>query len=469
MCTFPQSDHDHFRTLLYRNNASEILVETTDNGRRLPTVAIPRRTRVAAEITATIQSRWNLAACCLFSLPSDAFSEDWPRYQVAEVSPDDSKSPTGMQWFTTESLNAEPLAESADLVAIQQSQAMFDRYRGCTLSGFFGKPGWLRIVTDWVRDNAAISGLNLTGKFLQFNASPTFSLIRFETDGPALWFKAVGRPNLHEYSITLKLASAFPNFVPKILAAKPEWNAWLTSEGQGSHPDERSGVRVWIAVARQLAQLQIATAGQALHLIDAGCHDVRASSLSDAVDPFLQAIAGFMQQQTKASPAPLSRTELSQLGIHLRKALSNLVDSGVPNVLGHLDLNPGNILVTKNNCIFLDWEEACVGQPVLTLQYLLEHLRRLRSMNEHWQRKLISAYVETWRCFVQPRVLIESLEVAPCLAAFAHAVAGDLWRKVDPQRDAASARYLRSLARRMKREADAWPAAQSQRSVPCQN
>ena len=133
MCTFPQSDHDHFRTLLYRNHASEILVETTDNGRRLPTVAIPRRTRVAAEITATIQSRWNLAACCLFSLPSDAFSQDWPRYQVAEVGAEGSKSPSGMQWFTTESLNAEPLAESADLVAIQQSQATFDRYRGYTL------------------------------------------------------------------------------------------------------------------------------------------------------------------------------------------------------------------------------------------------------------------------------------------------------------------------------------------------
>jgi hypothetical protein len=119
MCTFPQSDHDHFRTLLYRNNASEILVATTDNARRLPTVAIPRGTRVAAEITATMQSRWNLAACCLFSLPSDAFSQDLPRYQVAEVSPDDSKSPTGMQWCTAESLNAEPLTESATTVSIQ--------------------------------------------------------------------------------------------------------------------------------------------------------------------------------------------------------------------------------------------------------------------------------------------------------------------------------------------------------------
>jgi len=44
-------------------------------------------------------------------------------------------------------------------------------------------------------------GLRLSGEFRQLNASPTFALLRLETTGQALWFKAVGEPNLREFPI----------------------------------------------------------------------------------------------------------------------------------------------------------------------------------------------------------------------------------------------------------------------------
>jgi hypothetical protein len=374
-----------------------------------------------------------------------------------------------MQWRAVPSLSVDTFVESADHRAMECSLGMMDQHQSKALPGFFRRPGWLRAVKEWIEGQAATAGFRLTGTFRQLNASPTFSLIRFETDGPALWFKAVGAPNLGEYSITLALASAFPNFVPQVLAAKPEWNAWLTTEVAGSHPDGRSRHYVWTAVARQIAKLQIATIGHSQHLMDAGCHDARTLSLVGAVEPFLEATAGFMKRQTTTSPAPLSRTDLLLLGRQLRNALSALADSDIPDVLGHLDLNPRNILVSENSCIFLDWAEACIGHPVLAFQLFLEHLRRLHSIHDQRQEELVRAYVEAWRPLVEPRQLLQALGFAPLLAAFAHVIGSNIWSAADPYCGDATAKLCRSISRRMKREANALSSAQSHRIDLCQN
>ena len=100
-------------------------------------------------------------------------------------------------------------------------------------------------------------GLELTGPLRQYNASPSFSLIRFETNGPAVWFKAVGEPNLREFPITLKLAELFPRFMPEVLGTKPEWNGWLSREVDGQNLGETKDIALWEQAATDLARLQI--------------------------------------------------------------------------------------------------------------------------------------------------------------------------------------------------------------------
>ena len=182
-------------------------------------------------------------------------------------------------------------------------------------------------------------------------------------------------------------------------------------------------------MAQVLADLQIASFGQTLHLVDAGCRDMRLCSLVDIVQPFLEVMAGLMEQQTKVSPARLSRTEIHTLGAQLQEALSIFDNSGLPNALGHLDFNPGNILVSGNHCVFLDWAEACAGHPFVTFQYLLEHLRRLCPVSESWEPRLLSAYTAKWRFFVEPKALTETIAVARLLAPFTYAIAGGAWRE----------------------------------------
>jgi hypothetical protein len=449
MSTHKQLDVDVYRILLYRSDATELLLGRSPAGFRLPEIAIPPHTRAAEEITAAIKRSWKLETICLFFVGRNGPSES-PRYQVAEVCRLDAGAFTGARWLPVPSLLADSFEYATDFSAIAESLKWFDQYRRGELPGPFGKPGWLSEVTEWVETQAAPVGLKLTGKFRQFNASPTFSLIRFETDGAGLWFKAVGEPNLHEYPITLKLSTAFPEFLPHVLGARPEWNAWLAIEAEGSPLSSNSPDTAWAAVTESLGRLQIATLGRRFELIEAGCKDLRPCRLLEVVDPFFDTMSQLMETQTKPSPAPLSRKEFSTLGQEIRAGLQELESDGLPNALGHLDMNPCNVLISNSRGVFLDWAEAYIGPPFFTVQYLMEHHRRLR--HEECKKESLDRYWKFWDSRFSQKQVRTSVRLTPLLAVFAYAVSISAWRS--PQTIAAeSAAYLRSWARRMKREA----------------
>jgi Phosphotransferase enzyme family len=452
MCVPIQLDHDLFRILLYRKDGREILLETTWEGFRLPVLSVPAHTRNAEEVTAAIRNAWNLDTHCLFSLSDSARPQALVRDQVAETCDPNCGCPAGMEWLSVVSLSEGVFQSSSDFSVVENSLRTFEQYRRDELPGFFGKPGWLREVTEWVGAQADAIGLCLTGKFRQLNASPTFSLIRFETNGPALWFKAVGEPNLHEHSITLKLATAFLRFIPHLVGSKPEWNAWLSLEAEGSELDATSPALAWEVAAENLALLQVATLGRRLELIEVGCKDLRPWALRNLVDRFFDCMTELMERQTKPSPAPLSRNELLVLKQKITSALEELEANGLPNALGHLDLNPGNVLVSGPRCVFLDWAEAHVGPPFFSFQYLLQHWRRLRPADPANEGSFICHYTKVWRPLVSSEQIATSFKLAPMLAAFAFAASACRNPGTTPPEIAA---LLRSTVRRMKREADA--------------
>jgi hypothetical protein len=445
----PQPDCDCIRVLLFRKEADEVLFEETDEGSALPSVLVSTHSRVAEELTSAIETLWGLSIYCLFDLRGGSDAERAVHYHVAEIRCTTAEAPTGMRWASVTSLTDCP---NADVAAIHVALEAFDLHRADTSQDPFGKPGWLPAVVNWIAGEAAGVGLELTGKLRQLNASPTFSLIRFETNGPALWFKAVGEPNVHEYEITCELAGRFPRYLPRLVASRPEWNAWLSVESEGTHLTEASSTGDWENAAALLAELQIAASGNGLHLIALGCKDVRASSLLERVDPFFDCLTQLMRGQTKRSPVPLTEGEIATLAGDVRKALEELCESDVPNVLGHLDCNPGNILVSRGHSVFLDWAEGCVGHPFFTFEYLREHWGKLRGNDHTGEERLLSTYSDRWSSVVSRRQIEIDLPLIPLLAAFAYA-ARDARSFTSGDRPE-SGGFLRSITRRMKREAD---------------
>lgn len=454
------NDEEVWRIILVRRHATEFLALKNENGWALPRLAIPRRARVAQALCDRLKRVWNFDAFALCPLSLRTSCSLSPRVHAVEIAQHDPVTPEGAEWISLSTAEQFRFIESDDLTTLRALRHDF------TASGeFIGSPGTLPRIRTWVDQALEPVGLKLKTQFRQLTAGKHFSLTRFETDGGGVWFKAVGEPNLHELPISRELAATLPAFVPRILAVREDWNAWLSLEVEGRHPDESSSLHSWIEVAATLADLQIASIGKNFLFIDAGCRDVRVPALVDAVRPFLEVAAELMDGQTTDNPPRMNQHELKTLENVLFESLTDLGDLHLPDTLGHLDFNPGNILVNGSDVVFLDWSAACVGCPFLTTEYLLERLRRLQPFLQTWRNEVLSAYLERYRFLVRPQELAAGLATTPLLAVFAYALAGGAWKNPARRHDPPTAAHLRSLTRRMNAEAALWFRSSGSRSL----
>jgi hypothetical protein len=396
-----QSDTNTFRLIIVRRNGSEILFASGKSDWTLPCVQVSPRERLAQQLTAALNEQLGMQAYCLF-LPSFTASErNTPRanYAVLESIKHNDDAPRGTCWMPRTASGCQHIHPIESRGTIEESLRQLDSYISEPKAGPFGRPGWLRELFDWTQAQLAPLGLRVNGSFRQLNASPTFSLIRLETNGPAVWFKATGEPNLHELPITLSLTRLFPGYLPAILGVRPSWNAWLSEEVSNTTLDQFAELSVWERVTESLAELQIASIGKCCPLLDAQCRDLRLPDLIDLIPPFLARMAEFMDVQQKQSPPPLTAPELEFIGERVQGAISVLQDLRSPDTLGHIDLNPGNILVSPARCVFLDWAEACVTNPFITFEYLAEHLRQSNIADARGCERAATAYLRPWQSF----------------------------------------------------------------------
>jgi len=146
-------------------------------------------------------------------------------------------------------------------------------------------------------------------------------------------------------------------------------------------------------------------------------------------------------------------TAQSKGGPQLTAQITLLEDLGLPEVLGHSDLNPGNVIASVDDCVFVDWAEAYVGHPFFSFEYLLEHFRRAVGADAALESRLASCYSAPWRQLFSGEIVAEALVLAPLAAVFAYAAGSDAWKDQERLENPKVAGYFRSLARRMNREA----------------
>jgi hypothetical protein len=363
----------------------------------------------------------------------------------------DSETPNARAtWAPVSALSEDSLADSADHAALHKSLDLLRMPPDDSQP--FVRLGWFQELQTWVQEVSRPLGVELTGKFCQFNASPSFSLIRFETNGAPLWFKAVGEPNEHEVPITLALSRCATEYVPTIIATQPAWHGWLMKHAGTAMAEMPPTLDEWRQVASDLAGLQIELIPHSQELLTAGARDLRTPRLIELVDPFLDTMERLMRQQVKPSPPPLSPDEIFELRVALNDALAAFDQTGFPGTLGHSDFNPGNVLWTGAGSVFTDWAEAHVGHPFLTFEYLLSHLRRDCPDVAAFEHFIRTAYTLAWRYGVPVQSIAEAAVFSPLVAVFAYAVSLNSWHSTESP-DQQSLAYLRSLTRRMKREA----------------
>lgn len=460
-------DRETHRVIVLAQGGNKLLLAPAGDRVLLPSVEIPRWQRVAENLTAAMRNEWGQEVICLFTQHDGVVSgsANGHNYQVTQSYEAVAQSSPRAEWATIGSLSEENFADPADYWVSRRALAECLTPAGGETEQPFAQLGWFGELQAWVESVTAPMGLQVTGRFLQLNASPTFSLVRFETSGPAVWFKAVGEPNVHECPITLALARLFPQYLPTIVANRSEWNGWLALEAEGTNLGETKAFQSWETAATALATLQLQSTANTGSLVEAGARELPCFVLSNLVRPFFSLMAQLMEMQPKAPPSVLSQGDLQLLGDQIQESLSSLEEFHLPDALGHLDLNPGNVIVSESHCVFLDWAEAYVGNPFLSFQYLREHFRRVTGTENGTEAELTAAYATPWLSVISSDRLEEALSLAPLIAVFAYAAATPGWRDEARLRDPKFAAYLRSLTRRMHREANKLMGRRS----PCLN
>jgi hypothetical protein len=447
-----QSERQICRVIVLGHEGTEVLLKIPGPGFAFPAVEVPRWERLAENLTAALKRDCGCDAVCLFSPNHSSEDRDsnGKHYEVMECLCEGGRKEETV-WKPIRSLTAASFQNEAEFRILEQCLHQLDRYERDPSSPF-ARRGWLAELRCWTDEVIQPLGLELTGPFCQYNASPSFTLVRFETNGPAVWFKAVGEPNQREFSITLKLSQQFPKYLPELLGTRADRNGWLSLEAPGANLCETQEIMLWESASESLARLQIGSVATTESILEAGAHDLRIGTLSGLIHPFLASIAVLMEQQTKVPPPVLSQSELSLVGVRIEDALTLLEDLGLPEVLGHSDLNPGNVIVSVDDCVFVDWAEAHVGHPFFSFEYLLEHFRRAIGTDVARESRLASCYSAPWRQLFSGEIIAEALALAPLPAVFAYAAGNDAWKDQQCLEDPKVAGYFRSLARRMNRE-----------------
>lgn len=440
--------------ILLGRDRTEILLWRSDVGLALPTVEILRWERVAESLTSIVKRGLGCDAICLFTpnRSREDSTSNLSRYEVMECWRDGG-STGGTTWKAINSLNPRRFQHAEEFKTIEQCLHQLEGYE-CDPSCPFARSRWISELRGWAAETIRPLGLELTDSLRQYNASPTFSLIRLETNGPAVWFKAVGEPSLREFPITLKLAELFPKFMPEILGTKPEWNGWLSRQVQGGNLGQTDDLAPWEQAAANLARLQIESISECKSLLLLGAHDLRSNALLSALDPFFDVISRLMDEQPKTPPEPLSRGELTLLRVPVNDVLTTMDNLRVPTTLGHLDLNPWNIMISAHGSFFLDWAEAYVGNPFFSCEYLLEHFRRAwHDSGAKFVSQVVNAYMTCWQRRLTNGCVKKAMALAPLAAIYAYAVGTHPWKDKGMPHDPRIAGYFRSLARRMNQEA----------------
>jgi hypothetical protein len=454
MTTEVEEERDTYRLVVFNEAGSGVLLQCQGSEYHLPSIEIPRFTRPAQQITGFLRDCQQTSSVLLFfgALGEDPSAD---HFAVLYTYGKASLVQEGINWFPVHDA-CETMLTREERRVLELSYIKAYRSLEASVGEPFSRLGWMRDLQEWVQSLVEPLGSRLRG-FEQINGNETFSLIRFDTTIRPVWFKAVGEPHLHEFSITMGLARLFPEYLPTVLASRSDCHGWLMDDADGIPLDQAADVDACECAASTLASLQIESINTTDDLVQMGCGDLRITTLLELVDLFFDLMGELMLRQKKVPPPPLAHHELAELGRTLKDSLRFLAALNIPETLGHGDFNPGNIMVAENRCVFIDWAEAHVGHPFFTLEHLLSHLWKDRPDLTVFEGSIRTAYAKRWESTLSAQVIASALVFSPLAAVFGYAVACGIWPDSGRLKDPVVAGYLRSLTRRMKREADLIP------------
>jgi hypothetical protein len=229
---------------------------------------------------------------------------------------------------------------------------MADRWR---------EPGFVAEAHAWIEARLADLGIMRTGDIEQPHVFAWSTVMRASTDRGDVWFKANTEELRHEAAIVNILSVREPDLVPPLLAHDHD-TGWMLMPDAGETlrkviERERSLER-WLDVLPRYATLQIEHADRVDDFLAAGVPDLRLATLPERFD---RLVGGIDVEQRFREATP-----------YVAELCERLASYGIAETIQHDDLHDAQVFVRDGRHLVMDWGDACVTHPFLTLSVTLE-------------------------------------------------------------------------------------------------
>ena len=366
---------------------------------RLPAVSLSAEAAYEARpLLAGVRAHLGLDAIALLRLggglgPDRRFAS----YRIALAATSDSL-PTGLAW----TLDAEIAAVLEELEQVATDQPWV-------------RPGFWPALVRWIGETCYAAGLGSVAAVEQVRAwdLSTVALVRL-VSGATLYYKAVPRAFAAEPAVTAWLGTLTPGRVPELVALDPAHRGMLLHACDGARLDATEAMLAWECAARDYAEIQRACAPHTGHLVRLGLPRRRIAELPDAWER-LRADAACLQPGLHSD---LTADELSALarvdGARVAGWIAHLGAHAALETLEHGDFHAGNAFIGSGGARVIDWTDAAVTHPFLslaTLQRSLGHHPALVAESGAHER-LARAYLAGWDAADAPLPAIALLGAA---------------------------------------------------------
>jgi hypothetical protein len=259
---------------------------------------------------------------------------------------------------------------------------------------------------DQVHEWLAGLGIEPTAPLEIVHERPWSTVIRVPTAEGDLYLKQEEPVQAQEVSLTVALASRWPDRVPEVVAADVE-RAWLLMRDGGVSLADAGTIEPFPRALELYGELQVGEVVHAEELLAMGLPDVRLPMVTPAYEPYFE-------EDRALEPHEVAR--LRALAPRYYELSEQLASFGLPDSIQHDDLHEWNVFVRNGRVRVFDWGDTGISHPLFSW---LKPLRVTVGRGVD-PEPFLAAYLSPWTEVMSEERLRAAIEVAIPVGTFAY-------------------------------------------------